>query len=124
MVSLSSRISPLTFTVIFFDKSPLAMAVAIAAAQIALAAACGAATLEVFRRPRLAILATGDELVPVNKSPAPGQIRNSNAYSLAAQVARAGGVPRVLPVARDTLEHTREIVERGRHDELKDDFTS
>ena len=71
-------------------------------AQIALAAACGYATLQVFRKPRVAILATGDELVPVEKSPRPGQIRNSNAPMLAAMVAAAAGNPRVLPIAADT----------------------
>jgi molybdopterin molybdotransferase len=75
---------------------------AIGAAQIALAAACGSATVEVHRKPRVAILATGDELVPVNKSPAPGQIRNSNAPMLAAMVVAHGGEPWVLPIAADT----------------------
>ena len=69
--------------------------------QIALAAACGYASLDVFVRPRIAILATGDELVPVAASPAPGQIRNSNAPMLAALVASAGGDPWVLPTAAD-----------------------
>ena len=76
----------------------------IGAAQVALAAACGHSTIEVFLRPRVAILATGDELVPVAASPAPGQIRNSNAPMLAAMVAAAGGAPWVLPVARDTAK--------------------
>ncbi len=75
---------------------------AIGAAQIALAATCGCAAVEVYRKPRVAILATGDELVPVNKSPAPGQIRNSNAPMLAAMVAAHGGEPWVLPIAADT----------------------
>jgi molybdopterin molybdotransferase len=74
----------------------------IGAAQIALAAACGCARVEVFRKPRVAILATGDELVPVQKSPGPGQIRNSNAPMLAAMVLACGGEPLVLPIARDT----------------------
>jgi molybdopterin molybdotransferase len=74
---------------------------AIASAQIALAAACGCAALDVFLRPRVAILTTGDELVPVESSPAPGQIRNSNAPMLAAMVAAAGGEPWVLPTAAD-----------------------
>jgi molybdopterin molybdotransferase len=74
---------------------------AIASAQIALAAACGCAALDVYLRPRVAILATGDELVPVESSPAPGQIRNSNAPMLAAMVAAAGGEPWVLPTAAD-----------------------
>jgi molybdopterin molybdotransferase len=71
-------------------------------AQIALAATCGCARLKVFVRPRVAILATGDELVPIDSSPAPGQIRNSNAPMLAAMVAAAGGEPWVLPTVADT----------------------
>jgi molybdopterin molybdotransferase len=74
---------------------------ALHAGQIALAAACGYAELDVFVRPRVAILATGDELVPVASSPAPGQIRNSNAPMLAALVTAAGGEPWVLPTAAD-----------------------
>jgi molybdopterin molybdotransferase len=70
-------------------------------AQIALAATCGFAALEVHMRPRVAILTTGDELVPVNAKPGAGQIRNSNAPMLAALVAAAGGEPWVLPTAAD-----------------------
>jgi molybdopterin molybdotransferase len=74
---------------------------AIASAQVALAAACGHAALEVFARPRVAILATGDEIVPIKSSPAPGQIRNSNGPMLAAMVVAAGGEPWLLPTASD-----------------------
>lgn len=80
---------------------------------VAMLAAVGRSQVRVFRRPEVAIVATGDEIVEVSETPAAHQIRNSNAYSLAAQVARAGGIPRILPVARDTVEHTREIVLRG-----------
>jgi molybdopterin molybdotransferase len=73
-------------------------------AQVALAASCGYPTLKVFARPRVAILATGDEIVPVDQVPAPGQIRNSNAPMLAAMVEAAGGLPWVLPAAADTAE--------------------
>jgi molybdopterin molybdotransferase len=73
-------------------------------AQIAVAAECGFSALEVYVRPRVAILTTGDELVPVESSPAPGQIRNSNAPMLAALVAAAGGEPWVLPTAADNAE--------------------
>jgi len=76
---------------------------------VAMLAAFGHARVRVFRRPVAAIVATGDEIVAVDQEPAEFQIRNSNAYSLAAQVARAGGVPRILPLARDTVEHTGEI---------------
>ena len=74
------------------------------AAQIALAATCGYAELDIYVRPRVAILTTGDELVPVDTEPGPGQIRNSNAPMLAALVASAGGEPWVLPTAADTAK--------------------
>lgn len=81
------------------------------APQIALAAACGAGVVEVFRRPRVAILTTGDELVPVDQKPGPGQIRNSNAPMLAALVRGAGGEPWVLPRAADTAEALDRVLE-------------
>jgi molybdopterin molybdotransferase len=71
--------------------------------HIAIAAACGHSTLKVFGRPRVAILATGDELVSLDHTPLRHQIRNSNSYSLAGQVIRAGGEPVILPVAPDQL---------------------
>jgi molybdopterin molybdotransferase len=80
---------------------------------VAMLAAFGRSRVRVFARPTVAIVATGDEIVEVDQAPAEFQIRNSNAYSLAAQVARAGGIPHILPVARDTVEHTREMVVRG-----------
>ena len=80
---------------------------------IAMLAAAGKETVPVYAAPRVAIIATGDEIVPVAETPRDFQIRNSNVYSLAAQVARAGGVPQILPVARDELAHTRELIERG-----------
>ena len=73
-------------------------------AQIALAATCGYAVVDVYARPRVAILTTGDELVAVDQAPGPGQIRNSNAPMLAALVVDAGGEPWVLPTAADTAE--------------------
>ncbi|MCX6627232.1 MAG: molybdopterin molybdotransferase MoeA [Candidatus Solibacter sp.] len=82
-------------------------------ADIALLAAIGQARVRVYRRPVVAIVATGDEIVDIHEFPEEFQIRNSNAYSLAAQVARAGGTPHVLPVARDTVEHTREMIVQG-----------
>jgi molybdopterin molybdotransferase len=69
-----------------------------------LASACGAAALHVFARPRVAILTTGDELVPPETEPAAGQIRNSNAPMLAAMVDAAGGDPWILPPAADHPE--------------------
>jgi molybdopterin molybdotransferase len=74
------------------------------AAQIAIAATCGYSSIDVYVRPRVAILTTGDELVAVDADPGPGQIRNSNAPMLAALVAAAGGVPWVQSTAADTAE--------------------
>jgi molybdopterin molybdotransferase len=86
-------------------------------AQIALAATVGCARLHVFRKPQVAIIATGDEIVDVGDTPLDHQIRNSNTQSLAVQVARAGGCPRILPVARDVYGVTRELVEQAlQHD--------
>ena len=81
--------------------------------DVALLAAIGRARVPVFVQPSVAILATGDEIVAVSEIPHAHQIRNSNAYSLAAQVTRAGGRPSMLPVARDEYAHTRELVEEG-----------
>lgn len=72
--------------------------------HIAVSATCGYAEISVFVRPRVAILTTGDELVPVDADPAPGQIRNSNAAMLAALVAQAGGDPWALPAVKDRRE--------------------
>ena len=82
------------------ELSPSGTAVGVA--QIALAASCGYSALEVFVRPRVAILTTGDELVPIDATPGPGQIRNSNASMLFELVANAGGEPLLLPTAADT----------------------
>jgi molybdopterin molybdotransferase len=81
--------------------------------DIAMLAAFGRRRVQVYRKLTVAIVATGDEIVDVDSTPADYQTRNSNAYSLAAQVLRAGGKPSVLPLARDTVEETREMVERG-----------
>jgi molybdopterin molybdotransferase len=82
----------------------------LAANHIAALAALGAATVEVFRRPRVAVLATGDELVEIASTPQPHQIRNSNSYSLAAHVTLAGGQPDRLGIARDNLDDLRALL--------------
>ena len=81
--------------------------------EIALLAMLGRPSISVYRRPQVAIVATGDEVVEIEDRPSDFQVRNSNAYSLAAQVKRAGGCPRLLPIAKDLYESTRELVERG-----------
>ncbi len=82
-------------------------------AQIALLATFGRTQVKVYRRPRVAILSTGDEVVPIDATPTHTQVRNSNAHSVAVQVARAGGVPTILPVAPDEKEATRALITQG-----------
>lgn len=74
------------------------------ARELTLAAAAGHGTLSVRRKPVVAILATGDELVTPGTAPGRDQIVCSNTYGLAAMVAAAGGEPRLLGIARDTIE--------------------
>jgi molybdopterin molybdotransferase len=78
--------------------------------HIAAAAACGYPALPVYGRPRVAILATGDELIPVDGRPLPYQIRNSNSYSIAAQVIEHGGKPVLFPVIPDDLAAIEEAI--------------
>jgi molybdopterin molybdotransferase len=82
-------------------------------AGIAMAATAGCSELKVYRKPRVAILATGDEVVGLDENPLDHQIRNSNSYAVAAQVRRAGGIPEILPVAGDTVDSTLPLVEYG-----------
>jgi molybdopterin molybdotransferase len=68
---------------------------------VGLAAALGRTEVSVHRRPRVGLLATGDELVPVDHFPQPGQILDSNSHALAAACLDAGATPVLLPIARD-----------------------
>jgi molybdopterin molybdotransferase len=82
-------------------------------ASIALAASTGKSRLSVYKRPRVAVLTTGDEIVDVDNTPGPTQIRNSNSYSLAAQIRRAGVEPVLLPIAPDEPAALRRLIEEG-----------
>jgi molybdopterin molybdotransferase len=82
-------------------------------ALIAIAAAVGKSGVQVFRKPRVAVLSTGDELVEIGAIPGPAQIRNSNSYSLAAQVEEAGGEAVRLPIAPDEPTRLRAQIEEG-----------
>ncbi len=87
-------------------------------AQIAVLAMVGRERISVFRQPSVSILPTGDEIVEAGEQPLDFQIRNSNAWSLSVQVRNAGGIPRMLPIARDNYESTRESIERGLEGDL------
>ena len=81
--------------------------------ELAMAAQVGRGRVVVSRRPRIAILSTGDEVVGIEQPPGPFQIRNSNSISLAAQVAMAGGEPVMLGSAPDEIGQLRALIERG-----------
>jgi molybdopterin molybdotransferase len=81
--------------------------------EIGLLASLGRPQVSVTRRPRVAILATGDELVEVEDPLTPGKIRNSNAYSSYAQVLTCGGEPLKLPIARDRFEEISARIDEG-----------
>jgi len=81
--------------------------------EIGMLAALGYGEVAVIRRPRVAILATGDELVGVDAPLLPGKIRNANSYSNAAQVLQYGGIPLMLGIARDTVEDLTAKIRAG-----------
>jgi len=83
------------------------------AGEIGLLAALGRARIRVVKRPRVGILSTGDEIADLGTALGPGQIRNSNSYSLMAQVVEAGGEPVLLGVAPDNLEAIENRLEWG-----------
>lgn len=81
--------------------------------ELGLLAELGQTEIPVRRRPKVAVLATGDELVPVNETPKPGQIRNSNETMLAAQIQRAGGIAEKLGIARDNRPDLAAKIKQG-----------
>ncbi|MGB7281858.1 MAG: gephyrin-like molybdotransferase Glp [Candidatus Acidiferrum sp.] len=87
-------------------------------AQLALAAQVGASELKCAQKPRVAVLSTGDEIVPVDSIPGRFQIRNSNSVSLAAQVRLAGGRPVLLGNAMDREDDLSSKIRRGLQEDL------
>ncbi len=81
--------------------------------ELGVLAELGKAEISVRRRPHVAVLATGDELVPVSEMPKPGQIRNSNETMLAAQIQRAGGVANRLGIAKDNRPDLAAKIQAG-----------
>jgi molybdopterin molybdotransferase len=87
-------------------------------AELALAAQIGDTQLRCAKKPRVAILSTGDEIVPVGAQPGPFQIRNSNSVSLAAQIRLAGGEPVILGNASDRIENLSANIQLGLHEDI------
>jgi molybdopterin molybdotransferase len=87
-------------------------------AAVAVSASVGWVAHDVYKKPRVVILPTGDEIVDVSLAPGRHQIRNSNSYSLAAQIVEAGGEPMLLPVAPDEPSRLRELIAEGLQGDL------
>jgi len=83
------------------------------AQEVALLSHAGILEVDVVRRPRVAIISTGDELVPADQVPAPGQIRESNGQALQALVRRDGGEPTFLGLARDDETQILALLQQG-----------
>ncbi len=88
------------------------------AAEIGVLATAGRRTVRVARRPRVAVLSTGDELVELDETPGPGKIRDANRYSLAAAVQAAGAIAVTLGIARDTAEDLRSALRRAAEEDV------
>lgn len=82
-------------------------------AQVGVLASLGRAAALVIRRPRVAILSTGDELLRPGQPLTPGKIYDANAFSIAAQVRAWGGEPRILEIAHDTIEALTARIHEG-----------
>ncbi len=80
---------------------------------VAMCASVGRSQVEVFERPVVRILSTGDEVLDIARKPDATQVRNSNAWALAADVRLFGGTAEILPVAPDEEKATRELIEYG-----------
>ena len=81
--------------------------------EIGVLASLGRSTALVIRRPIVAILATGDELIGVDQPLAPGKIYDSNNYTIAAEVSRYGGIPKILGIGRDSVRSLTEKIDEG-----------
>ncbi len=100
------------------NQSLLQVGTRLGYAELGLAAQIGATQLRCAKKPRVAILATGDEIVPIDASPGPFQIRNSNSVSLAAQVREAGAEPVILGKASDRIESLGDKIQQGLQEDL------
>jgi molybdopterin molybdotransferase len=98
---------------IAIGQSVLEVGQEITPAKIGVLASVGRAKIDVVRRPVVAVLATGDELLDAGEPLEPGKIRSSNSYTLSSQVRACGAEPKYLGIARDTMDDVREHFRKG-----------
>jgi len=82
-------------------------------AHIGILASLGMSRINVYRKPRVAILATGDEVIEIDKELAPGKLRNSNTYTLYSQILKCGAIPKNLGIAKDKPEQLEKKIREG-----------
>ncbi|MFQ5952883.1 MAG: gephyrin-like molybdotransferase Glp [Candidatus Omnitrophota bacterium] len=82
-------------------------------AHIGVLASLGRSRVKVTRRPKVAVLATGDEVIDIDEKLIPGKIRNSNTYTLCSQVLKVGGIPKNLGIAKDEIEEIKKKIKKG-----------
>ena len=83
------------------------------AQDIGLMAGIGKTDVHVYLRPRVGIISSGDEIVPIETTPQPGEVRDMNRYTIASMVKETGGIPLFLGIARDRFNDLKEIIELG-----------
>ena len=76
-------------------------------------AGLGFSKVSIYKRPRIAIISTGDEVIPIDQRPEPGQVRDINSYTLGAFCLQAGAEPVIMGLCNDDFEQLRDMVERG-----------
>jgi molybdopterin molybdotransferase len=81
--------------------------------DIGLMAGIGKTDVPVYRRPRVGIISSGDEIIPIDHIPAPGEIRDINRYTIVSMVKEAGGIPSFLGIAKDLFNDLKEKIELG-----------
>jgi len=81
--------------------------------EIGLLAGIGRTTIRVFLRPKVGIISSGDEIVPVDKTPTSGEVRDINRYTIVSMVKEAGGIPFFLGIAKDQFNDLKEKIEAG-----------
>jgi molybdopterin molybdotransferase len=84
--------------------------------DMGLMAGIGKTKVHVYRRPRVAIISSGDEIIPIDGSPKPGEVRDINRYTIVSMVEESGGSPVFLGIAKDRFEDLKEKIETGMRD--------
>ncbi|MCB2192873.1 MAG: molybdopterin molybdotransferase MoeA [Deltaproteobacteria bacterium] len=83
------------------------------AADVGILASVNRDAVEVYRRPTVAVISTGDELAPIGQKLEPGKVRDVNAYALCAEVAKCNALPKPLGIAKDSLQEVRQLLDQA-----------